>query len=84
MDRSLYWLAQTPQMFRLGVLESALLAVADSVTDEASAIEAQGLAPRLVEGDRSNFKVTVAQDFIMAEAILTARKLAANKKVLHE
>lgn len=84
VDRSLYWLAQTPQMFRLGVLESALLAVADSVTDEASAIEAQGLAPRLVEGDRSNFKVTVAQDFIMAEAILTARKLAANKKVLHE
>ena len=79
VDRSLYWLAQTPQMFRLGALESALLAAGDSVTDEASAIEAQGLAPRLVEGDRSNFKVTVAQDFIMAEAILLARVPVANK-----
>jgi 2-C-methyl-D-erythritol 4-phosphate cytidylyltransferase len=82
VDRRLYWLAQTPQMFRLGVLESALLAAADSVTDEASAIEAQGLAPRLVEGDRSNFKVTVAQDFIMAEAILLARDTVSNKDSL--
>ena len=80
VDRSLYWLAQTPQMFRLGALASALLAAGDGVTDEASAIEAQGLAPRLVEGDRSNFKVTVAQDFIMAEAILLARQRAANEE----
>lgn len=79
VDRGLYWLAQTPQMFRLGTLESALLAAGDSVTDEASAIEAQGLAPRLVEGERSNFKVTVAQDFIMAEAILQSRSPAPTK-----
>ncbi len=73
VDRSLHWLAQTPQMFRLGALEQALRASGDTVTDESSAIEAIGLAPRLVEGDRANFKVTVAQDFIMAEALLRAR-----------
>ncbi len=87
VDRSLYWLAQTPQMFRLGDLERALAAVGDSVTDESSAIEAMGLSPRLVEGERSNFKVTVAQDFIMAEALLQARAahaLHANLELPHE
>ncbi|MEO8543358.1 MAG: 2-C-methyl-D-erythritol 4-phosphate cytidylyltransferase [Burkholderiaceae bacterium] len=73
VDRSLYWLAQTPQMFRLAALEHAMHAAGDSVTDESSAIEAQGQAPRLVPGERANFKVTVAQDFILAEAMLLAR-----------
>lgn len=73
VDRSVYWLAQTPQMFRLGTLARALAAAGDKVTDEASAIEAMGLSPRLVEGERANFKVTVAQDFVMADAILRAR-----------
>jgi len=77
VDRSLYWLAQTPQMFRLGMLAQALQGADATVTDESSAIEALGLKPRLVEGDRANFKVTVAQDFAMAEAILRAREQAA-------
>jgi 2-C-methyl-D-erythritol 4-phosphate cytidylyltransferase len=77
VDRSLYWLAQTPQMFRLGTLAQALQGADATVTDESSAIEALGLKPRLVEGDRANFKVTVAQDFAMAEAILRAREQAA-------
>ena len=80
VDRSLYWLAQTPQMFRLAALERALHAAGDSVTDESSAIEAQGLAPRLVQGERANFKVTVAQDFILAEAMLLARVPAKDEK----
>lgn len=79
VDRSLYWLAQTPQMFRLGDLARALACAGDSVTDESSAIEALGWSPRLVEGDRANFKVTVAQDFAMAEAILQARSVPANQ-----
>ncbi len=73
VDRSVYWLAQTPQMFRLGNLAHALAVAGNTVTDEASAIEAMGLSPRLVEGERANFKVTVAQDIVMAEAILQAR-----------
>jgi 2-C-methyl-D-erythritol 4-phosphate cytidylyltransferase len=82
VDRSLYWLAQTPQMFRLGMLAQALQGADASVTDESSAIEALGLQPRLVEGDRANFKVTVAQDFAMAEAILRAREQAVTQEKL--
>lgn len=72
------WLAQTPQMFRLGHLTRALEAAEprgfDGITDEASAMEALGFKPRLVEGRASNFKVTYPQDFALAEAILAHRK----------
>lgn len=66
-----HWLAQTPQMFRLGTLAAALEAAGDAVTDEASAIEAAGLQPRLVPGSPRNFKVTWPEDFALAEALLT-------------
>jgi 2-C-methyl-D-erythritol 4-phosphate cytidylyltransferase len=68
------WLAQTPQMFRLGMLRQALEAAGDAVTDEASAIESMGLKPRLVTAGAQNFKVTYAEDFAMAEAVLRARR----------
>jgi 2-C-methyl-D-erythritol 4-phosphate cytidylyltransferase len=74
------WLAQTPQMFRLGLLLRALReapALGVEVTDEASAVEGLGLAPRLVEGSVQNFKVTYAADWEMAEAVLNWR--AAHK-----
>ena len=67
------WLAQTPQMFRLGVLRQALESAeraGTAVTDEASAIEALGYAPLLVRGHARNFKVTYAEDFELAEALL--------------
>jgi 2-C-methyl-D-erythritol 4-phosphate cytidylyltransferase len=71
------WLAQTPQMFRLGALHRALAAArADGfvgITDEASAIERSGGRPRLIEGRASNFKVTYPHDFALAEAILRSR-----------
>jgi 2-C-methyl-D-erythritol 4-phosphate cytidylyltransferase len=70
LDRSDKWLAQTPQMFRLGVLRDALSAVGDQVTDEASAIEALGLQPLLVAAQATNFKLTTRQDFVLAEALL--------------
>ena len=74
VDRSDKWLAQTPQMFRLGALQQALEAAGDAVTDESSAMEFLGLQPRLVEGSAQNFKVTYPQDFALAEAVLAARK----------
>lgn len=74
IDRSDKWLAQTPQMFRIGALIAALQAAGDTVTDESSAMEARGLAPRLVSGSAQNFKVTYPQDFALAEAILASRK----------
>ncbi|SDS77444.1 2-C-methyl-D-erythritol 4-phosphate cytidylyltransferase [Halopseudomonas xinjiangensis] len=64
-DRSLYWQAYTPQMFRLGMLREALggaLAAGIPVTDEASAMEWAGHAPRLIEGRADNIKVTRPED----------------------
>jgi len=69
-DRSQLWLAQTPQMFRVGLLAQALHAAKGEVTDEASAVEQLGLQPRLVIGSRRNIKVTYAEDLAIAEAIL--------------
>ena len=71
-DRAHLWLAQTPQMFRAGVLAEALQK-ASGATDEASAIEAMGLHPRIVVGSRENLKVTWPEDVAMAEAILARR-----------
>jgi len=68
-EREGLWQAQTPQMFRAGLLAQALQQCSQ-VTDEASAIEALGLHPRLVAGDSSNFKVTYPQDIKMAELLL--------------
>lgn len=73
LPRSQKWLAQTPQMFRLGLLRRALAAAGDKVTDEASAVEALGLRPRLVPGSALNMKVTWPEDFALAEAILGSR-----------
>lgn len=71
IDRSGKWAAQTPQMFRLGLLRSALAHAGDAVTDEASAIEALGHAPRLVRGDLTNFKLTWPEDFALAGRLLS-------------
>ena len=70
------WLAQTPQMFRIGSLREALELAGDAVTDESSAIEAMGLAPKLVPGSAQNFKVTYPEDFALAQAVLLSRGAA--------
>jgi 2-C-methyl-D-erythritol 4-phosphate cytidylyltransferase len=71
-SREQLWQAQTPQMFRAGLLMQALQQ-SGRFTDEASAIEAMGLKPRLVLGDPTNFKVTFPQDLLNAELLLTQR-----------
>jgi len=73
-DRQQLWLAQTPQMFRAGLLAQALKDARGSLTDEASAVEAMGLRPRLVTGSRENLKVTFPEDLGIAEAIMARRK----------
>lgn len=65
VDRSTIWQAYTPQMFRLGALHRALadsLVAEVAITDEASAIEWSGQAPRLIEGRNDNIKVTRPED----------------------
>jgi 2-C-methyl-D-erythritol 4-phosphate cytidylyltransferase len=71
VDRRGKWAAQTPQMFRLGLLRPALLAAGAGVTDEASAVEALGHAPKLVPGSIQNLKLTWPGDFSMAEKLLS-------------
>ena len=73
VPRTDLWQAQTPQMFRHGILRQAL-AAQGGVSDEAGAVEALGLQPRLVMSDASNFKVTYPADLQMAEWILKNRK----------
>ena len=73
VERADKWLAQTPQMFRLGMLVKALEQMGLQVTDESSAVEGLGLAPKLVAASSHNFKVTYPEDFALAEAILKTR-----------
>jgi 2-C-methyl-D-erythritol 4-phosphate cytidylyltransferase len=63
------WQAQTPQMFRHGMLLRALRE-APHVTDEAGAVELLGYKPRLVEGSTMNLKVTFPADLEIAERLL--------------
>ena len=77
VDRSDKWLAQTPQMFRIGALQAALGEVGMAVTDESSAMEVMGLKPKLVPGSAQNFKVTYPEDFALAEAVILSRRYAS-------
>ncbi|MGD8577954.1 MAG: 2-C-methyl-D-erythritol 4-phosphate cytidylyltransferase [Lysobacterales bacterium] len=73
VDRSRYWAAQTPQMFRIRQLAeqlAAALAAGESPTDEAAAMERAGVRPLLVPGSPHNIKITGAEDLALAEFIL--------------
>jgi 2-C-methyl-D-erythritol 4-phosphate cytidylyltransferase len=75
LDRNTLWQAFTPQMFRYGLLRTALQsAIANNqlVTDDAAAVELLGEKPILVEAQRSNIKITTAEDLKLAEFYLTS------------
>jgi len=78
VSREGMWLAQTPQMFRYKLLRDALSAARDmkQITDDASAVEALGLSPKLVEGDPRNLKVTLPGDVRIAEMYLATTQPA--------
>ncbi len=73
VDRRDKWLAQTPQMFKIGTLRRALAAAGADATDEASAIERLGLQPMLVRGHPMNFKVTWPDEIELAERWIKTR-----------
>jgi 2-C-methyl-D-erythritol 4-phosphate cytidylyltransferase len=73
------WQAQTPQMFRYEILKKALIQAGGAPTDEAQAVEALGLSPKLVTGQLRNLKITYPQDLALAEAIIAADQIAANQ-----
>ena len=69
LDRSHIWRALTPQMFRYGLLKNSL-EVAEgnaAITDEASALELQGMQPKIVEGRPDNIKITRPEDLALAQ-----------------
>lgn len=77
VEREQLWHALTPQLFPYGLLKNALnhcLEQQLTVTDEASAIEYLGYAPKLVEGRADNIKVTRPEDLMLAELFLNNLK----------
>ncbi len=77
IPRAHLWAAQTPQMFRYALLKKALEQAQTTIgalTDDASAIEQLGFAPKLVEGSPRNFKVTLPHDIALAEFLLLQDK----------
>lgn len=72
LNRNRIWRALTPQMFRYGALKSALELTRGNteITDEASALEAQGLSPKIVEGRSDNIKITRPEDLALAQFYL--------------
>lgn len=76
VTRENLWRALTPQMFRRDILQRALESARErglTVTDEAQAVEALGLQPKLVAGDADNIKITLPEDLLRAERILRSR-----------
>lgn len=78
VDRTDLWRAQTPQAFRTSVLRGAhertLLEGGFDPTDDAQLVERGGGRVLIVEGERTNIKVTWQADFKLAEALLRARR----------
>jgi 2-C-methyl-D-erythritol 4-phosphate cytidylyltransferase / 2-C-methyl-D-erythritol 2,4-cyclodiphosphate synthase len=75
VERGGLWRALTPQMFRYGLLRTALdsaLAAGLDVTDDAAAVERAGYQPRLVAGSSANIKITRPEDLAVAAAVLGA------------
>ncbi|MES2673478.1 MAG: 2-C-methyl-D-erythritol 4-phosphate cytidylyltransferase [Pseudomonadota bacterium] len=73
IDRRSLWQAQTPQLFRYKLLSDCLsqaLARGENITDEASALELCGYAPKIVEGRSDNIKITRADDLLLADFVL--------------
>lgn len=69
VNRSYIWRALTPQMFRYGLLMTALEQAKGnpSITDEASALELLGYQPKIVAGRADNIKITSPEDLALAQ-----------------
>jgi 2-C-methyl-D-erythritol 4-phosphate cytidylyltransferase len=75
VDRSLLRIVQTPQTFKASILLPAMeQSYQESFTDEASVVEAFGQQVYLIEGERSNIKITTPEDLLIAEALMRAKE----------
>jgi 2-C-methyl-D-erythritol 4-phosphate cytidylyltransferase len=72
-DRSSLWEIQTPQVFRRELIVAAHeRAEKDGVqvTDDAMVVERIGTPVYVIDGERSNFKITVREDVWLAETLI--------------
>ena len=75
VDRSRYVSVQTPQMFRSELVKAAYDRPYDTrYTDDASVVQAYGVPPETIPGERFNIKITTPEDLLLAEAILSLRR----------
>ena len=83
VDRTEFWIAQTPQVFRVGALLRAYAhaeATGFEGTDDAAVVEHAGGAIRMVLGQRDNIKITVPGDLAVVERILAAREVGESRE----
>jgi len=72
VDRSKYFLVQTPQTFQTGLIKEAYIkATSDLFTDDATVLESMGTNIHLVDGNRENIKITFPEDLLYAKMILS-------------
>ena len=69
IDRKKLYMAQTPQMFRFGILKEAIesaIRMGGRITDESEAIEKLGHSVKIIGGSSSNIKITAKDDIDLA------------------
>jgi 2-C-methyl-D-erythritol 4-phosphate cytidylyltransferase len=77
IERNKCWRAQTPQMFRLSIMQKSIEVLLNRnmlASDESAAVEASGFKSMIVEGSQQNIKLTMPEDLTIIEAILNAQK----------
>jgi 2-C-methyl-D-erythritol 4-phosphate cytidylyltransferase len=77
-ERSMLWEIQTPQVFKRELIVAAhARAVRDGaqVTDDAMVVERIGTPVYVLEGERTNFKITVPEDVWLAETLIREGRL---------
>ena len=73
IDRKKLYMAQTPQMFRFGILKEAIesaIRMGGRITDESEAIEKLGHSVKIIGGSSSNIKITAKDDIDLANYFL--------------
>ena len=74
VDRSRFYLVQTPQVFKASIIQKSYLqAYSPQFTDDASVVEHAGNAVHLVLGNRENIKITFPEDLMIAELFLSMK-----------
>jgi len=68
-QRDKLWAAQTPQIFRFGMITEAYKKVTNEVTDDATMVERLGYKVKLYLGAYNNIKVTTPEDLVLAKII---------------